>query len=134
MGSISTRENDLFIKIYIFYFCSARQSATLNSATQQAMPPDSGGKSRMECLRTRFPLPLIFFCFTIRRRTKPSIKTSPLHAYLSRHCTLISGTHVTFCLGTTGRATVPSKKCINKILPQMMFESTIIGSYLILVW
>ena len=34
----------------------SRQSAALSSATQHAMPPESGRKWGTECLNTRFPL------------------------------------------------------------------------------
>ena len=51
----------------------SRQSAALNSATQHAMPPESGGKWATECLNTRFPL-LTMLCAPAHTHTHYSIK------------------------------------------------------------
>ena len=45
---------------FIFLFALvSRQTAALSSATQQAMPPEFGGKWGTEYLKTRFPLPTL---------------------------------------------------------------------------
>ena len=56
LGSISTREDEIFIYIYIFIsslWCRG-ENAALSSATQHAMSPEIGGKWGTECLNTRF--------------------------------------------------------------------------------
>ena len=56
MGLIPTRKKGIFVYIYIF-ISSLWCRAALSSATQNAMPPELGGKWGTECLNTRFPLP-----------------------------------------------------------------------------
>ena len=59
------------LNIYYFHFfaLAPRQSAALSSATQQAMPPEFGGKRRADWINTKLSL--------------PSVKTLPL--YLIQH-------------------------------------------------
>ena len=42
-----------------FFTLVSRQSAALNSATQQAIPRELDGKWGTECLNTRFPSPIL---------------------------------------------------------------------------
>ena len=53
---LHSRNFYFFIFIHIFALV-LRQSAALSSATQHAMPPESGRKWETECLNIRFPLP-----------------------------------------------------------------------------
>ena len=61
VGSIPTRDDEIFIYIYIFtssFWCRG-ENAALSYATQHAMPSEIGGKWGTECLNTRFPLPTL---------------------------------------------------------------------------
>ena len=50
----------IYLNLYFHFFALvSRQSASLSSATQHAMPPEFGRKSGTECLNTRFPLPTL---------------------------------------------------------------------------
>ena len=48
----------IYVHLYFFALVS-RQSATLSSATQHAMPPELGRNWGTECLNTRFSLPTL---------------------------------------------------------------------------
>ena len=65
MSLIPTRENEVFIKMYIFFALVSRQSAALSSATQHTIPKKFGGKWGTEYLNTKFPL-LTMMCDDIR--------------------------------------------------------------------
>ena len=62
IGSIIGGELETMLSAYFIlfrFFLVSRQSAALSSATQHAMPPESGRKWGTECLNTRFPLPTL---------------------------------------------------------------------------
>ena len=58
-GPHSRRWNIYFNLYFHFFALVSRLSAALSSATQHAMPPESGRKWATECLNTRFPLPIL---------------------------------------------------------------------------
>ena len=45
------------VTVFHFFVLVSRQGEALSSVTQQAMPPEIGGKWRVEVLNTRFPRP-----------------------------------------------------------------------------
>ena len=49
---LSLEETKYFLNVFLV----SRKCATLSSATQHAIPPESSGRWRTECLDTRFPL------------------------------------------------------------------------------
>ena len=55
-----SRRWNIYLHLYFYFFALvSRQSATLSSAIQHAMPPELGGKWGTECLNTRFLLPIL---------------------------------------------------------------------------
>ena len=57
-----SRRWNIYLNLYYHFFdLVSRQNAALSTATQHAMPPESGRKLGKECLNTRFPLPTLLY-------------------------------------------------------------------------
>ena len=55
-----SRRWNIYLNLYFYFFpLVSRQIAALSSATQHAMPPESGRKWGTECSNNRFPLPTL---------------------------------------------------------------------------
>ena len=55
-----SRKSNIYLNLYFHFFALvARQSAKFSSATQNAMPPELGGKWKTKYLNTRLLLPTL---------------------------------------------------------------------------